>query len=194
MANPHLTQQQRAKLYPKMLDSQIEICANCLRTLDECNLRNFDPETRTGGFEIHHIRYDVDLTDHHYTKFMCHSCNHRKEFSKITIMAYENEISASHKANISKHPLFLEWFSHEMTQRNFHMPLNEVINGGAFISGANVKTVRNWLKPLAEHKDSPFGITNVYGIDTVYLKGKEMKLDMPNSSLEDFNKSATELK
>lgn len=192
MANPNLSQAQRALLYPKMQDEWPEICSNCQRTLDECNLRKFDPQTKTGGFEIHHTRYDVDLTDPRYTRFMCHACNHRKEFSKSTIMAFENEISASHKANIVKHPIFLEWFSNEMVERNYHMPLSEVINGGAYVSGANIKTVRGWLKPLTEHKEAPFGITNVFGVDTVYLKGKEMNLNLPNKTIENFNNAVDE--
>jgi hypothetical protein len=192
MANPNLSQKQRADLYPKMLKLWPEVCAGCLRTLDECNLRKFDPVTKTGGFEIHHTRYDIDLTDPSYTRFMCHGCNHKKEFSKETIMSFESEISAAHKANIVKHPIFLEWFAHEMEERNYHMPLSEAVNGGAYISGANVKTVRGWLKPLTEHTDSPFGIMPVHGVDEVYLRGKEMRLNQPNKTIETFNQAVDE--
>lgn len=192
MANPNLSQQQRSEIYPKMQTMWPEVCSYCQRTLDECNLRPYNPQARTGGFEIHHIRYDIDLRDPHYTRFMCHACNHKRELSKETIMAFENEISASHKANIIKHPLFLEWFSNEMVERNYHMPLKEAINGGAYISGANIKTVMGWLQPLAFHDNAPFGVTNVTGVDTIYLKGKEMRLNLPNKTVEDFNKAIAE--
>lgn len=189
MANPNLSQRQRSEMYPKMQGIYPEVCACCQKTLDECNLRPFDPTTKTGGFEIHHTSYQVALTDVEYARFMCHGCNHKQELSKEAIMAFENEISASHKANIIKHPIFLEWFSNEMVERNYHMPFDEIVNGGAYVSGANIKTVKGWLAPLTEHKEAPFGVTVVTGVKTVYLKGKELNLNMPNRTISDFNKA-----
>jgi hypothetical protein len=155
--------------------------------LDECNLKPFDLVTRTGGFELHHTRYDVGMANPDVIRFMCHSCNHLEQFSKTTIIAHENELSASHKTNLEKHPIFLEWFSHKITENNFHLPLSEVVNGGAYISGANVKTVQGWLKPLAYSNESPFTITRVLGMDTIYLKGKEPRLELPNRNVVSFS-------
>jgi hypothetical protein len=155
--------------------------------LDECHLKPFDPITQTGGFELHHTRYDLGMTNHLVVRFMCHSCNHLEQFSRKIIIEHENEISASHKANLQKHPIFLAWFSNEMTENNYHMRLAEVINGGAYVSGANVKTVQGWLKPLAYSKQSPFAVVSVLGVDTVYLKGKESRLELPNRSISEFN-------
>ncbi len=187
MPHPNLSQKQRASLYPEVQKRWLEICSNCNKTLDECNLNPFNPSTQTGGFELHHTSYEGELIDPSIIRFMCHGCNHRSEFSRQTIMEFENEISASHKANIVKHPIFLEWFSNNMVENNYHVPLNDVLNGGAYISGANVKTVRGWLKPLAEHPDAPFGIVKIKGVETVYLKGKEMKIFVPITKYDNAN-------
>ena len=187
VATPNLSQKQRSTLYPQVQAVWPEVCANCNKTLDQCNLKPFDPRTMTGGFELHHIRYDLGMTEPRVVRFMCHSCNHREEFSKQVILEHENELSASHKANLQKHPIFLAWFSNEMVENNYHMPLSEVINGGAWVSGANVKTVQGWLKPLAYSKQSPFAVVAVLGVDTVYLRGKESRLELPSRTIADFN-------
>lgn len=190
MSSPNLSQKQRAKLYPQVQKRYSECCSNCQKTLDECHLNPFDPVTRTGGFELHHTRYDLGITNPDVIRFMCHSCNHLEQFSKTIIITHENELSASHKTNLEKHPIFQAWFSNKMTEKNYHMPLSEVVNGGAYVSGAHVKTVRDWLKPLAYSDESPFAVTSVLGIDTVYLKGKEPRLELPNRSVELFNNAA----
>ncbi len=187
MTNPNLSQNQRAKLYSQIQKRYPECCSYCQKTLDECNLKPFDLVTRTGGFELHHTRYDMGMTSPDVVRFMCHSCNHLEEFNKTTIIAHENELSASHKTNLEKHPIFLAWFSNKITENNYNLPLSEVVNGGARISGANVKTVQGWLKPLAYSDESPFAVTYVLGIDTIYLKGKEPRLKLPNRSIELFN-------
>ncbi len=56
-----------------------EVCSNCQRTLEECNLSPFDELTGKGGFEIHHIRYDLGMDNEKAARFMCHSCNHKSE-------------------------------------------------------------------------------------------------------------------
>lgn len=187
MANPNLSQKQRIICYPRLQKLWPEICSCCQKTLDELNLNPFDPETGIGGYEIHHTSYQWEITDPQYQRFMCHGCNHKVEFSRATIMAFETEISASHKANIQKHPIFLDWFSNAIRENNFHLPLSEVINGGSHISGANVKTVRGWLLPLAFWSDSPFSVVNISGIDTIYLRGKESRLNLPSRDIKDFN-------
>jgi len=187
LTNPNLSQNQRARVYPEIQKRYPECCSNCQKTLDECNLKPFDPVTRTGGFELHHTRYDMGMMNPNVIRFMCHSCNHLEEFSKKIILAYENELSASQKTNLEKHPIFLAWFSNKIAENNYHLPLSEVVNGGARISGAHVKTVRDWLKPLAYSDESPFTVIRVLGIDTVCLKGKEPRLELPNRYVELFN-------
>jgi len=59
-----------------------EVCSNCQKTLDECNLEPFDKLTGTGGFEIHHTRNDLGMTNENVTRFMCHSCNHKSELRR----------------------------------------------------------------------------------------------------------------
>ncbi len=185
MAQPNMPKEMRKKLYPKMLKKWPEICSNCQKSIEELNLKPFNGET--GGLQLHHTSYQFRLDDIEYIRFMCHGCNHKQEFSKQTIIEAERELSASHKANIQKHPIFLEWFANAMVENNYHMPRKEIIASGAYISGANVKTVGGWIEPLVS-PEGPFSDVDIHGVNTVYLKGKEARMNFPNKTVSDFNK------
>ena len=162
----------RVKCYPKLQKLWHEVCSNCQKTIDELNIIPFDAVAGIGGLEIHHIRYDVPLDDVRFQRFMCHGCNHKKEFSISELERYNKELSGSMLSNIDKCEIFQEWWSNEMVENNYHMPRHEIIAGGAYVSGANVITVGRWLIPLSEHKNAPFARAVISGVDTIFLRGR----------------------
>lgn len=171
MTLPNIPKKIRDKLYPILVKRDGEFCQYCRKTCFEANVKTL---------ELHHIKYDYPLNNPDNYKLLCHSCNHRKELRK-QIIENDNEISASHRANIGKHPIFLEWLSNEMSDHNYNLPKYEIINSGAYISGANIVTVARWLKPLISN-EGPFSEADVLGIPTVFLKGKESRLELSDNS------------
>src|SRR3990167_5314891 len=116
MVLPNMPKHIRKRLYPKLKEIWPEICSNCQKTLKELGIHEFEPNKGTGGFELHHTRYDIRLDDVRCIRFMCHGCNHKSEFSKSELEKYNNDLSASMASNIDKHSIFLDWFSDSMRQ------------------------------------------------------------------------------
>ena len=94
MPRQNMPKKIRMKCYPKLLKRWPEVCSNCLKGCDELNIPRYDPDSGTGGLQIHHTSYDVPLDDIEYQRFMCHSCNHKKEFSYSELEKYHRELSA----------------------------------------------------------------------------------------------------
>lgn len=185
----------RVKIYPKLLRIWPEVCSACCKMLKDLDIHPFDPKLGTGGFELHHIRYDVRLDDIRFIRFMCHGCNHRSEFRRSELEKYHHELGASMYANLDKHQIFLDWFSDEMEANHCCMIRSEIIESGAYISGANVKTVERWLLPLCS-KEGPFSKpTKIGGVLCIYVKGKNIeRFPTIDDYQAQFNKVAEDLK
>jgi len=181
---PNMPQRIRKKCYPLLLAKYPEVCSNCQKTVDELHLSSFNPENGTGGLEIHHIRYDVPLDNPDYQRFMCHGCNHKKELCRSELERYTRELSASMISNVDKHQIFEEWFSLEMTENNYRMPMEDVVAGGSYVSGANITTVHRWVRTLIS-KPAPFSRAVIDGVETVYLKGREFFRPPPKDIQDD---------
>jgi len=184
----------RKKLYPQLLELWPEVCAFCQRTLKEIGGSPFDYRTGTGGFELHHTRYDIRLDDVRFIRFMCHACNHRSEFSRSELEKYNNELSASMRSNIDKHQIFLDWLSDQMQENHNCMIYDEVIDSGSWVSGANPVTVKRWLKPLCSN-EGPFSKpTAIGGVLCIYVKGLHIERFPSIEAYQDqFNEMASRL-
>lgn len=189
MARPNMPKKIRVKCYVKLQKKWPEICSHCQKTLTELHLPDFDPISGTGGMPIHHTRYDVAMDDTEYQRFMCHGCNHLKEFSYAELEKYHNELSSSMHKNLDTHQIFQEWFAHEMSEEknNYKMSYADVVDSGSYVSGANVSTVERWVRPLVS-KAGPFSRSSIDGVDSIYLKGKDFSRPAPKTT-EDFNKA-----
>lgn len=217
MVLPNMPKKIRAKLYPRMLKHWPEACVGCgaiiERNLKDPKLKHkmlpknlgellkvididpFDPKTGTGGFQLHHIRYDVRLDDIEFIRFMCQGCNHKKELRRSEIEKYHNELSASMRSNIDKHAIFLDWLSDVMPENHYCMPLDEIVDSGAYVSGANVKTVQGWLRPLTS-TEGPFSKpTAIDGVLCIFVKGMNLeRFSSRPEIIDEFNKKAENLK
>ena len=174
MARRNMPKKVRVFLYTQLLEKgELEICSHCQKSCDELGIKQFDKNTGTGGLEIHETDYSLPLISLSNKRFMCHSCNHLKQFSFNEITKYQNELSASHKSNLIKHPIFLEWFSNYLQENNYRVRKKEVIRSGAYISGANVVTVARWLEPIVS-AESPLTDSGWFdGEQFITLRGRE---------------------
>ena len=195
MALPNMPKNVRSKIYPRLLDIWPEICSNCQKTTKELGIQPFNPSTGKGGLELHHVRYDIRLDDVRFIRFMCHGCNHKSDFSRSELEKYNNDLSASMRANIDKHQIFLDWISDQMQLNHFCMELDEIIDSGAYVSGANTVTVKRWLDPLCS-KEGPFSKpVAIGGVLCIYLKGANIERFPTMEAYQDkFNEQASKFK
>ena len=187
MANPNLNQKQRIIIYPQIQERDPEVCCHCQKTCHELGLDEFNPATGKGGLQLHHTSYAHPITDVRYIRFACPSCNRRQELSREAIIQNDSQLAPAHRENKKYRPLFDAWLSKSLQESNFHMPLKEVINGGAYHTGANVQTIKGYLAPHIDHPDAPFTIADDMGTPTLYLKGKEPYYELPMRKSDEFD-------
>ena len=157
----------RDKLYEFLVERDGEYCAMCTRLKDE-----------VGILEIHHKDGDDDHDQPDNLKLLCHGCNHRiPRASQVS----QREYTPEHKLNIEKEPLYERWLYGEVMIQNWHIPVKDAIDDGAYTIGVSVETVKRYLRKLTA-KSAPYVImSGRYGTRYVWLKGKEAsdELDLP---------------
>jgi len=154
----------RDKLYKPVAERDGEYCAGCTRLKDE-----------VGILEIHHLDGDDDNNELENLKLLCHGCNHRiPKASQVS----QREHTPEHKKNIEKEPLYERWLYGELMIHNWHIPLDDAINDGAYVVGISVETVKRYLRKLTA-KSAPYTVkAGRYGTRYVWLKGKESSDDL----------------
>ncbi len=162
----NLNKTERDKFYVRLCERDGEFCQYCQRTKSE-----------VGILEIHEIRYERPLRIDNM-KLFCHGCNHLNIFSKENI----NSVNATpeHKKNMVKEPYFRQWVLGKMYENNYHYPLDEIIDSGAYTIGVSTETIKRYLRPLCS-LDGPFtqAIAWADGALHIFVKGKEPSYDSP---------------
>lgn len=160
-----LNKTERDRFYPELVRRDGEFCQYCQRT-----------RTEVGILEIHETKYERPLKLENM-KLFCHGCNHLNLFSKQTIQAAENA-TPEHKKNMIKEPYFRQWILGKMYENNYHYPLDEIIDSGAYIVGVSTETIKRYLRPLCSD-DGPFTkpIGWADGNLHIFVKGKEPNYD-----------------
>lgn len=162
-----MSKQMRDKFYPLLVRRDGEFCQGCTRLLDEI-----------GILEIHHRDGDDTHNKLNNMALLCHGCNHR--IPKATQLS-QREYTPEHKINIEKEPLYQKWLYGELMIHNWHIPLKDAIDDGAYNVGVSVETTKRYLRKLTS-KSGPYAIaTGQFGTRYVWLKGKEGsdELDLP---------------
>jgi hypothetical protein len=132
---------------------------------------------KDGQHEIHH--YNGDDTENNLANvcLLCHGCNHLKKLQKKVLLPkndYSYQLSAAHKKNIEKEPLFKKWLSGVVEANNFHYPVNFVIKEGAYYCDISPETARRYLSKLCDHPTSVYVTeAGTKGVQEIWLTGKE---------------------
>jgi len=159
----NLNKRQIDRFYERLCKRVGEYCEHCQKTIEELGVKKL---------EIHHKNGDTSDCSDKNLCLLCHGCNHLLIFRKKKLMQ-EREHTPEHKKSIEKKPIFLRWLSHKIQENNFHYNYDEIIGGGAYLTGCDVTTIRRWIRPLLS-EEGPFSLSqNQLGELCVYLKGKE---------------------
>ena len=128
------------------------------------------------GEIIHHVNGDETDNRIENMDILCHSCNKLKSLQKKYLPVSRRDYTPEHKKNLVKEPLFRKWLEGKLFENNFHYPLDDVIDEGAFIVDVSTETIKRYLSKLTDHPSSPY-VTHAgrFGQIEVWIKDKEPK-------------------
>lgn len=142
-------------------------CFDCGKTPEQCGEE---------WHEIHHL--NGDDTDHRIQNIVwaCHGCNHKLEFRKANLL--EREATPEMKKSEQRKPAFYSWLWNKIQNNNFHYPLGDAIDSGAYNFAIDIVTVKRWLRPLCSN-DGPYKIIpfGKMGQEHIAMKGKNFGLE-----------------
>lgn len=128
--------------------------------------------------EIHHKNGDDTDQNPLNLLWACHGCNHKKEYRKDVLLG-NPDLRPEHKVAVEVKPAFYNWLWNTLQENNFHYPVVDVINSGAYNFSVDVSTVTRWLKPVAYSTAGPYRVMPFgrMGQPHICVKGKNFDLE-----------------
>ena len=155
----NMSKSNREKYYPQIVQRDGEFCQGCTKLLNEI-----------GILEIHHKDGDTSNNDLDNMVLLCHGCNHKIEKKDQAIS--QRDYTPEHKKNIEKEPMYERWLYGELMLNNWHIPLEDAIDDGAYTIKVSVETIKRYLRKLTS-KSAPYTtMASQFGIMNVWLKSK----------------------
>lgn len=129
--------------------------------------------------EIHHKNGDDTDQNPMNLLWACHGCNHKKEYRKDALLG-NTDLRPEHKIAVEVKPVFYNWLWHKIQENNFHYPLIDAINSGAYNFSVDITTIKRWLQPVAYSMDGPYKIMphGRMGAPHICMKGKVFDLEL----------------
>jgi hypothetical protein len=158
-----LNKRQRDCYWPQLIERDgTDLCIRC----------------GNSGRDIHHV--NGDDTDNRIENMciLCHACNKLKKLQKKNLPVSRRDYTPEHKKNIVKEPKFKKWLQGKMFEKNYHYPLDFVIDEGAWHCNVSTETIKRYLSKICGHPSAPYTIeSGQNGEMEVWLIGHQPSLN-----------------